>query len=392
MQLVAVSKLVVSAEQRESLLATLRRVNAARSWLGAEAMALPAADRARAFALQRHHYAALRERFGLGSQMAVRAIASVASCFQRDREVQPRFRDTAAIPYDQRNLTFYRSADGVVSEATVATLGGRERIPLAIGGPHAERLRGDHGASTLVLRKGRWYLHTAVDVPAPAPRAASNGCLGVDLGVVNLAVDSDGEAYSGAAVEAVRLRIAALRAALQARGTRSARRHLQRLAGREARFRRDVNHRISRDLVRKAEGTGRSIAVEDLRGIRDRVTVRRPQRARLSGWAFQQLRFFLTYKAEGAAVPLVAVDPRNTSRTCPACGCCDRRNRRTQALFRCVACGFEGSADAVAATNIARRGAANRPIVPDDDARNAGPTPRDPAESRRKPLASASGR
>ena len=214
----------------------------------------------------------------------------------------------------------------------------------------------------------------------------------MDLGVVNLAVDSDGNAHAGAQVEAVRLRHQELRRALQARGTRSAKRHLQKLAGKEARFRRDVNHCLSKRIVRLAQGTGRGIAVEDLRGIRDRVTVRRSERARLSGWAFHQLRFFLDYKARMAAVPVAAVDPRNTSRTCPLCGCCDKRNRPTRERFRCIDCGHEGPADHVAAINIARRAAANQPIVPGDDAGNAGPTPRDPAELRRKPRDSSRGR
>jgi len=395
MQLVAVSKLAVDAVGRDALLATLRRVNAARTWVAAEAMALPTWERRDAFCLHRAFYGTLRERFGLGSQMAVRALAAVAACFARDPHALPRFRDTAAIGYDARNLTFLADPDGHVRGASVSTLAGRVKAPLLAGGPHAERLRGDRGASALVLRKGRWYLHTAVEVPAPAPVAAvpePGGWLGVDLGVVNLATDSDGVRHSGAAVERVRLRIAALRAALQSAGTRSAKRHLQKLAGREARFRADVNHRISKHLVAGAQGTGRGLAVEDLRGIRDRVTVRRGQRVRLSGWAFHQLRFFLSYKAARAGVPVAAVDPRNTSRTCPACGHCDRRNRPSQAAFRCVACGFQGHADHVAATNIASRAAVNRPIVPGCDAGNAGPTPRDPAEPRRKPRAEARGR
>ena len=366
MQLVAKSKLLVTPEQAVALLATLERVNAARTWIACEAMALPAADRSSKYALQTAFYYAARERFGLPSQMAVRALAAVAACFERDAHAQPMFRPHAAGDYDARLLTFV--GEGVPASVTLATLAGRIASPLVAGGPHSERLAGDRGASQLVLRKGRWYLHTAVDVPA-VPLRAPVGFLGVDLGIVNLAVDSDGEHHTGAAVEAVRVRHQKLRDALQAKGTRSAHRHLQRLSGAEARFRRDVNHRISKHLVRKAEGTGRGIALEDLQGIRDRVTVTKAVRARHSGWAFFQLRTFVAYKAEAAGVPVSFVDPRGTSRTCPVpvCGHCAKGNRPDRDTFRCVACGHTGPADHVASLNIASRAAANRPIVSNDD-------------------------
>lgn len=366
-QLVAKTKLVVGSAESASLLAMMERVNAARTWIAAEAMALPVADRRRRFALQRALYHRARALFDLPSQATVRALASVAACFERDPRKQPTFRPHAAIDYDARNLTFRGAEGGTPTSVTLATLEGRTAaLPLLASGPHAARLAGDRGASALVLRKGRWYLHTAVDVPTPEAKPAS-GWLGVDLGIVHLATDSDGTVHTGAVVERVRDRMLTLRTALQAKGTRSARRHLQKLAGREARFRRDVNHRISKCLARSAEGTGRGIALEDLQGIRDRVTVRHTQRARHSSWAFHQLRFFVEYKARAAGVPVVAVDPRNTSRTCPACGCCDRRNRPDRDTFRCIACGHTGAADHVAAINISQRAAANRPIVSGSD-------------------------
>ena len=147
-------------------------------------------------------------------------------------------------------------------------------------------------------------------------------------------------------------------------GSRSARRRVKKLAGRERRCAGDVNHCVSKRLVAKAKGTGRGIALEALSGIRDRLTVRRSQRATLHSWSFHQLRAFVEYKARLAGVVVVAVDPRNTSRTCPACGCVDKRNRPSQSKFLCVACGFSGLADHIAAGNIARRGAISHPYAP----------------------------
>ena len=361
-QLVAKSQLRVLPEQGAALLATMERVNAARTWIAAEAMALPAWKRSKAYELHHAFYYAVRARFELSAQMTARAIASVAACFERDLWIQPVFHPHAAVDYDARILTFV----DVSREVTIATLDGRQRIGRVGGDHHEALLAGKRGASTLCLRKGRWYLHTAVDV-VPEPLREPAGFLGVDMGIVNLATDSDGERYSGAAVERVRVRQLVLRTALQTCGSRSARRHLQRLSGKEQRFRTDTNHVLSKRLVTKAKDTGRGIALEDLKGIRDRVTVRKGQRARHGAWAFFQLRSHVEYKATRAGVPVTAVDPRNTSRTCPECGHCAKRNRPSQAEFRCVACGFAEHADHVAARNIASRAAVNRPIVSNHD-------------------------
>jgi IS605 OrfB family transposase len=143
---------------------------------------------------------------------------------------------------------------------------------------------------------------------------------------------------------------------------------LKQLSGTESRFARDVNHRISKRLVAKAKDTNRAIALEDLQGIRERVTVRRSQRATLHSWAFFQLRTFVTYKAKQVGVPVFLVDPRNTSRTCPACGHVDKANRPSQPKFSCVVCGYAGLADHIAAVNIGRRAAVNPPIVARNEA------------------------
>jgi len=187
--------------------------------------------------------------------------------------------------------------------------------------------------------------------------------LGIDLGIVNIATDSDGTVHSSSQVNDIRLRRGRLRTKLQRKGSRSAKRKLRKLSGREARFAKDVNHCLSKQIVVKAKDTARAIALEDLSGIRQRITVPRFQRAVLHRWSFFQLRSFLEYKARLAGVPVILVDPRNTSRTCPHCGCVDRRNRPSQSQFVCVSCGYAGHADTIAAVNIRGRAVANRPKV-----------------------------
>jgi putative transposase len=69
------------------------------------------------------------------------------------------------------------------------------------------------------------------------------------------------------------------------------------------------------------------------------------------------------YKAALVGVPVLLADPRNTSRTCRACGCCDNRNRPDQTTFRCVSCGQTNLADVNAALNIRDRADVMRPMV-----------------------------
>jgi putative transposase len=200
-----------------------------------------------------------------------------------------------------------------------------------------------------------------------APQLQAKETLGVDLGIQNLATDSDGEVCSGKQVEQTRRRYNELRAILQrAKRTsihRSAQRKLKIISGRERRFKRNTNHVIAKQIVSKAKGTTRTIALEDLKDIRSRATVRHKHRDRHSKWAFRELRFFLECKAKREGVPIVIVDPRNTSRKCPGCHCVDKRNRPSRDTFRCISCGLESMADYVAARNIASRARFNEPIV-----------------------------
>lgn len=372
MKLVAQVKLLPDEAQKTSLLATLERFNAACDWLASKAFADRCADKIR---LQRDHYASLRSMFGLSAQMAVRAISKVVEVYKRDKSRCPTFKPHGAMPYDPRILSF-KALDRV----SILTLSGRTVIPFVAGDYHRATLHAAKGQCDLVLRKGRWYLYVTVELPDGSP-IKPVGWLGVDLGIRNLATDSDGDVHSGADVERVRTRIFELRRDLQACGTKSARRHLRRLAGKEARFRSNTNHVISKQLVQKARDTERGIAMEDLHGIRERTTVRRAQRAQHGSWAFFQLRSYVAYKAQRAGVPMVLVDPRNTSRTCPACGHCEAANRPSQAEFRCKSCGFERHADVVAATNIARRARVNVPIVSSVETKNTETSHRGPSLS-----------
>jgi IS605 OrfB family transposase len=357
-------QLLPDAEQANALLATVERFNEAADWLAGNAFDAKMANKVE---LQKLHYRELRERFGLSAQHAIRCIAQVCECYKRDKSKRPRFRPHAAVPYDQRIMSFKG-----IDRVSLLTLTGRVVVPFVAGQYQHDRFGFAKGQADLVRRKdGKWFLLVTVDLPDGTPIHATD-FVGVDLGVTQLATTSDGDHFGGGKVESVRQKFHGTRKRLQkaaakrqnkGRRPKSIRRRLKRIGSRESRFRRDHNHVISKKLVALAKGTGRGIALEELSGIRDRTRFRKGQRAKMGGWAFHQLRSFITYKGKLHGVPVVLVDPRNTSRTCIACGHCDKANRRSQAIFRCVRCGHTANADVNGARNILAKALVNVPHV-----------------------------
>ncbi|HEY7350616.1 MAG TPA: RNA-guided endonuclease TnpB family protein [Ktedonobacterales bacterium] len=348
-------KLAPAPSQHRALLDVMHAFNAACNAVAEEAFTLKSANK---FALQKHVYARLRAEFRLPAQLAIRAISKTSEVYKRDKAIKPAFRPEGAIVYDQRVMSFKG-----LNQVSLLTRAGRVLVPFLIGGYQEARLQAIQGQADLIYRNGVFFLAVTLEAPTP-PAEQPTDTLGVDLGIVNLATDSDGDTFSGQAVEHTRARLLKLRAALQKRGTKSAKRHLKRLRRKERRFHTNTNHVLSKKLVAKARASHRGIAIEDLRHIRQRTdsTVRRSQRHRHASWSFAQLRAFLSYKAALAGVCLHLVDPRNTSRTCSVCGHCEKANRKSQAEFVCQSCGYAAPADYNAAINISRA-AVKQPIV-----------------------------
>jgi IS605 OrfB family transposase len=260
------------------------------------------------------------------------------------------FRPQGAQPYDDRMLS-WQITDRTVS---IWTTGGRMKNVAFIASPEqlATLALYRKGESDLLERDGMWSLNATCEVPQKPLNTDPVDFLGIDLGIVNIATTSDGEIMAGRRLNRGRLRERGLRARLQKKNTPSAKRRLKKRRRKEARRARDINHKIAKHVVAEAERTGRGIALEGLTGIRERVRLRKPQRATHSSWSFAQLGAFIAYKAPKAGVPVVHVDPAYTSRTCAECGHMDRANRVSQALFACRNCGFVDHADRNGSRNI----------------------------------------
>ncbi len=356
MQLTSKILLNTTPEQLDALERTLRMTNTCCDYMSKIAFERKVFNR---FSLQKVAYREVRDNFSaLASQIVIRAFAKVSDAYALDQKVLRTFKPLGAISYDSRILSFNLANQAV----SIWTVDGRLKIPFRCGDRQFELLAGKRGEADLGFIDGRFYLFVACEVETPKPIDVQ-GVLGVDLGIVNIATDSDGQVFSGADIEENRRKFAHRRRNLQRNGSKSAKRKLKSISGKQSRFQKDTNHRISKCIVRKAQDTNRSIALEELSGIRDRVTVRRRQRARHANWSFYDLRVKIEYKAKRVGVPVILVDPRNTSKMCSVDGHIDSANRVTQSSFKCVRCGFADLADHNAAVNISARAAVMQPMV-----------------------------
>lgn len=346
-------KLCPSDEQHKMLKQTMIKFNAACNYVSEVAFK---ENNWSAFNLHKIVYYDVRDRFELSAQMTARVIGKVCDSGRKKR-VPLHFKPLGAVIYDSRIMRF-KGLEAV----SLWTLNGRQTIPIIISGYQLERMKHAKGQADLVLVDNIFYLLTTVETPETPP-IEPTGFIGVDLGIVNIATDSTGEAFSGKQVEQARQRYSKLRADLQSKGTKPAKRHLKKIRRNESRFRTDVNHCVSKKLVQKAKDTQQGIALENLKGIRERVTVRKSDRAKHSSWAFFQLRSFLTYKALRGGIHVVLVNPKNTSRECSCCGYIDKANRKNQADFVCCNCGHSENADLNAAKVISKRVDFKQPIV-----------------------------
>ena len=388
MKLVVRVKLLPSPEQAQALQATLRACNEAADHASQVAQSTGAHNK---YALQRTVYHELKTMFGLSAQPTLRVLGKVADAYttrqanlkagnvgrkgsarrERAESTPIGFRSDAAQPFDDRCLSWQMDARTV----SIWTVSGRMKNLDFTSSPDQLKLLAEYrqGESDLICQDGKWFLAATCEVPEAEENPEPVGFVGVDLGIVEIATTSTGDRFAGRHLNRQRRQQNELRAKLQRKNTKSAKRVLKRLRRREARRARDVNHRISKSIVERAERTDHGIVLEDLKGIRGRVRQSRPSpatalngrlrrstfhRSALHAWGFAQLRDFVTYKARRVGVPVLVVDPAYTSQTCSECDHTSRGNRPSRNRFVCRGCGVVLHADVNAARNLAHRGRA----------------------------------
>ena len=313
------------------------------------------------FSLNKALYSTLREKFGLKSQMAQSVFKTVIARYKTILEnqkewIQPSFKKP------QYDLVWNRDYSLTQNCFSVNTLNGRVKLPYFTEGM-AKYFNHDiykFGTAKLINKHGKYFLHIPVtyDVEESNDSDICN-VVGIDRGLRFIATtyDENGKTkfVSGKSVMKKRDKFAQVRAELQSRGTKSAKRRLKALSGRENRWMSDINHQISKTLVNDY-GENTLFVVEDLTGVSfDEANLSKDAKAnnQLRTWSFYQLEQFLSYKAAGRQSKVIKVDPDYTSQRCPKCGRIlkENRNHKTHE-YVCDCCGYRSNDDRVGAMNI----------------------------------------
>ena len=282
-------------------------------------------------------------------------IASGKKIFRPFKPIScPVAKSTSAIRYDARSFSINFKEHFI----TLASTGGRLRIEFKDNPYYTQYTNVPHKICSADLcwskTKKLFFFHVVLEftdsiLPEPSKM------LGVDLGLNNLAVSSDGKFYLKHSVRDRVAKLLGLKSRLQSKGTPSSRRHLRAVSGKEHRFRRDVNHCVTKQIVSHAVvGDYDSIALEDLKGIWYQNRNKSKEfRARLCSWPFDEFKGFITYKAIAKGIGIVIVNPRYTSQRCSSCGHLYIGQRKGNE-FACCACGYQNHADLNAAFNISK--------------------------------------
>lgn len=313
-------------------------------------------------------YHEAREHFGLPAdyaRMAVNAAVSLARSYYGQRRSRhfrcvsfPKENGNQGIGLGVNAYQVIKSGNRFVLRVSTGKRGQYVWLPLCVPAKYYDRLLLARGDAKLFKRGDDWYVSLPIHVtPTPTVCDGEPAFIGVDLGIVRLATVAtpDGIVYfSGKETRHRREHYADLRRRYQ-RHRRTDR--VKANKGKERRWMRDLNHKLSTSIVEIAlRYENPVIVLEGLDGIRNRLKASKRFNRMMSSWAFRQLIAFIEYKAARYGIPVVFVDPRGTSKTCSRCGHDSRYNRREQADFRCTRCGFRENADGNAACNIARRG------------------------------------
>jgi len=196
------------------------------------------------------------------------------------------------------------------------------------------------------------YAYVSVTIPESPLKQVSNW-IGVDRNATShvavVANPVSGKVWKlGKQTQHIHRKYRAIRRRLQAAGKY---RKVKSIRNRESRIMRDINHKIAKEIVGIAERADSGIKLERLGGIRRNRRHGGSFNGVLHSWSFHQLQGFIQYKARLRGIPIVYVEPRNTSKECSRCGNVGTRIGKD---FACQ-CGHVDHADANAGFNIALR-------------------------------------
>ncbi len=324
-----------------------------------------------AFKLQQHIYQDLRQQFKLKSQMAINCMRKVVGIYKAKK-------NGVLATFEERSMTLNYPRDYHLigqNRISINTIYGRRKATFQAGTYQQQYLNNEdwiiRSANLIERRDGKLFLQIAIEKELPdLDPTQCDHAIGVDIGINFIAVTSDtGNKtlfYGGGSLKYTRWKYYKLRQDLQSKGTRSAKRKLKTMSGRERRFVTDINHCISKKIVQDARKQFKNpvIILEDLKGIRNTAKCNSKKGKRnLNQWSFYQLKQFIAYKAAELEISVVYIQPQYTSQQCPICGHTEEANRKKDLhWFQCKRCNYQTNDDRVASLNIRNRAVVSRQV------------------------------
>ena len=332
--------------------------------------------------VQKVIYNTIREKFNLKSQMTISCIRSVIARYKtvktqmarrpykyQDQNTGEWYREVRDLNWLHKPISFNRPQVDLQrnrdwsylssGQLSINTLDGRVKVdPICRGFNQYLDGTWKFGLAKLLKSSGKWYLHiSATKEVTDFDKQTVKHVVGLDRGLRFLATSYDEQGktafFDGQAIMRKRAKYQKLRATLQAKGTKSAKRRLKKLSGRENRWISDVNHCLSKTLVQKY-GANTLFVLENLNGVSfERTDLPKALRNQNKSWAFYQLEQFLTYKAHLHNSEVVEVSAKYTSQRCPKCGVIKKDNRNHEKHeYHCDNCGYRSNDDRIGAMNI----------------------------------------
>lgn len=332
--------------------------------------------------VQKVIYNTIREKFNLKSQMTISCIRSVIARYKtvktqmarrpynyQDQNTGEWYREVRDLTWLHKPISFNRPQVDLQrnrdwsylssGQLSINTLDGRVKVdPICRGFNQYLDGTWKFGLAKLLKSSGKWYLHiSATKEVTDFDKQAVKHVVGIDRGLRFLVTSYDEQGktafFDGQAIMRKRAKYQKLRAILQAKGTKSAKRRLKKLSGRENRWISDVNHCLSKTLVQKY-GANTLFVLENLNGVSfERTDLPKALRNQNKSWAFYQLEQFLTYKAHLNNSEVVEVSAKYTSQRCPKCGVIKKDNRNHEKHeYHCDNCGYRSNDDRIGAMNI----------------------------------------
>lgn len=230
---------------------------------------------------------------------------------------------------------------------------------------------GDLRNVTVSYNGKKWFISVQTEREVEVQKSQATTAIGIDVGIVRFATMSDGQyiaplnSFKKHQQRLIKYQRQMSRKVKFSNNWKKAKIKVQKIHIDIANARKDFLHKTTTTISKNHA----LVCVEDLqisnmsksaRGTSEQPGTLVRQKTRLNrnildqGWGL--FRSQLEYKMEWNGGSLLAVPPQNTSRDCPHCELTSKENRKTQAQFECIACGYKNNADVVGAINILERG------------------------------------